>query len=211
MNRRDAIKQTALLTGYALSASTITAVLQGCKADPSDDWMPAFMTKDESVLLAELTDLILPATETPGAKDVFVHRFIDRLANETFSEVRKQHFRDGLAAMDATANEKFGAAFVKCSKDQQMELLQQADEAAYATITANTKPQDPTKYSTQRASPIREETEVKDHFFTTLKGLTVLGYFTSEKIGEEVLSYDPIPGEYKGCIPLSDVGNSWSL
>ena len=38
-----------------------------------------------------------------------------------------------------------------------------------------------------------------------------VSYFTSEKIGEEVLSYDPIPGRQEGCVPVEDVGNVWSL
>jgi len=39
----------------------------------------------------------------------------------------------------------------------------------------------------------------------------LFGYYTSEKVGEEILSYDPVPGVFQGCIPLSDVGNAWSL
>jgi gluconate 2-dehydrogenase gamma chain len=48
-------------------------------------------------------------------------------------------------------------------------------------------------------------------FFHLMKELTLLGYFTSEPIGKNVLHYDPIPGRYDGCIPLSDVGKtSWT-
>ena len=51
--------------------------------------------------------------------------------------------------------------------------------------------------------------------FETLKGLrgrAVWAYKTSEKIGEDVLAYDPVPAEQKGCIPLSETnGKAWSL
>ena len=48
-------------------------------------------------------------------------------------------------------------------------------------------------------------------FFHLIKELVLLGYFTSEPIGKNVLHYDPIPGRYDGCIPLADVGNvAWT-
>jgi hypothetical protein len=48
-------------------------------------------------------------------------------------------------------------------------------------------------------------------FFHLIKELTLLGYFTSEQVGKKVLHYDPIPGRYDGCIPISEVGNvSWT-
>ena len=57
-----------------------------------------------------------------------------------------------------------------------------------------------------QASQNKEKT-----FFHQIKELTLLGYFTSEPVGKNVLHYDPIPGRYDGCIPLSEVGNkSWT-
>ncbi|WP_332910775.1 gluconate 2-dehydrogenase subunit 3 family protein [Algoriphagus boritolerans] len=47
--------------------------------------------------------------------------------------------------------------------------------------------------------------------YRSLKSTVLWAYFTSEGIGKNVLSYDPIPGEFKGCIPVSEVGNTWSL
>ena len=36
-------------------------------------------------------------------------------------------------------------------------------------------------------------------------------YFTSEPVGKNVLHYDPIPGQFAGCVPISEVGNvSWT-
>jgi hypothetical protein len=47
----------------------------------------------------------------------------------------------------------------------------------------------------------------------TLRGLAVFGYKNSEKVGEEVLAYDPVPGVYKGCESLKELtgGKAWSL
>ena len=47
-------------------------------------------------------------------------------------------------------------------------------------------------------------------FYRKLKGLILLGYYSSEDIGKNVFNYDPVPGKQLGCIPLADVGNSWT-
>ena len=45
----------------------------------------------------------------------------------------------------------------------------------------------------------------------SIREFALLGYFTSENIGTEVLNFDPIPGGYKPCIPVSEVGNAWTI
>lgn len=47
--------------------------------------------------------------------------------------------------------------------------------------------------------------------FEVLKGLTCQAFFTSEVGAKEVLAYDPIPGEWKACIDVSEVGKAWAL
>jgi hypothetical protein len=43
-----------------------------------------------------------------------------------------------------------------------------------------------------------------------LKELTLLGFFTSEPGATEVLQYNQVPGPYKGCVPLTEVGKQWA-
>ena len=60
-----------------------------------------------------------------------------------------------------------------------------------------------------------DENEKKNYdmykFLFTIRELSLVGYFTSEKVGTEVLNFDPIPGEYLPCIPVSDIGNAWTI
>ena len=44
-------------------------------------------------------------------------------------------------------------------------------------------------------------------FVLMMKELTMLGFFTSKPGATEVLQYEPVPGAYKGCLPLSEAGN----
>ena len=71
----------------------------------------------------------------------------------------------------------------------------------------------------QQNLPIEEvtDTELENYtlykFLLSVRTYTLFGYFTSEKVGEEVLNYDPVPGRYVGCIPAKNLPNQrdWSL
>jgi hypothetical protein len=43
-----------------------------------------------------------------------------------------------------------------------------------------------------------------------LKELTILGYFTSEVGARRALAYEPVPGEYRGCIDLEPGRRAWA-
>ena len=51
------------------------------------------------------------------------------------------------------------------------------------------------------------ESETDKAFFAKLREITLLGYFTSEEVCKNVTHYDPAPGGYVGCVPISEVGN----
>jgi hypothetical protein len=43
-----------------------------------------------------------------------------------------------------------------------------------------------------------------------MKELTLLGFFTSEPGATQVLQYNQVPGPFKGCVPLTEVGKQWA-
>ena len=49
------------------------------------------------------------------------------------------------------------------------------------------------------------------NFLMLFKRLIMMGYYASEQVGENVLSYLPVPGRYEACIPAEEVGNVWAL
>jgi len=198
MERREAIRNTALILGYAVSASTVTAVLNGCTSETTvneasdEPWSPKFFDKDEIALIDEISEVILPATNTPGARDAEVYKYIDVIIAHHTDSVEQGTFRDGLAELDRSCSETYGASFLECSSEQRLEHLRALDEQAYA-------------YSNKNSGRYRP-------WFSRMKELTWIGYFTSELIGENYLNYDPVPGVYHGCIPLDEMGGkTWSL
>ncbi len=189
MNRRDAIKQASILLGGVLSASAISGVMAGCKAEPKIDWTPKYFSADEAGLLEAIVERIIPKTDTPGAKDAGVHNFIDQMMADFYEEKDKAAFKDGLAKIESEAKSAHGKSFVSLSPEQQDEVLTKFDKEAY---DPGRKKDDP------------------PHFFKTMKELTVTGFCTSEQGATNFLKYDPVPGAYHGCIPYSEVGAAWA-
>ncbi len=189
MNRRDAIKNASILLGGVLSASAISGVMSGCKADPKIDWAPKFFTAEEGSTLEAIVERIIPRTDTPGAKDAGVHTFIDQMMAEFYQEKEKTAFREGLRKVDADAKSAYGKSFVALTPEQQDELL--------------------TKYDAEAYDPGRKKDDPQ-HFFKNMKELTVLGFCTSEAGATEFLRYEASPGAYRGCIPYSEVGVAWA-
>jgi hypothetical protein len=111
--------------------------------------------------VATLAELIIPTTDTPGAKAALVDRFIDNImANARPAD--KERFLTGLAWMDTRSTALYGKAFAAATPAQQTELLTKL--AARSGHAADDAPGVP--------------------FFTAMKGMTISGYY-STKIGLE--------------------------
>ncbi|HYC84707.1 MAG TPA: gluconate 2-dehydrogenase subunit 3 family protein, partial [Chryseosolibacter sp.] len=111
MDRRSAIKRTALALGFAISAPAIAGVLKGCEARPELGYSPGFFTDDQARLIGELSEIILPRTSTPGAKDVGVPGFIDSLLKAAYPKAEQDAFVKGLTEFDADAKQSYGDSF----------------------------------------------------------------------------------------------------
>jgi len=185
MTRREAIKRAALFLGVAISPSLLTGALHAATTSVAFGALPpAFLSAKQLETIAALAERILPRTDTPGAIDVGVPAFIDLMVGKYFSADERRMFTAGLAEFDAVSAAKHQGAFASLPIAQQDALLM---ELAVAS-------------------------QKKDKTFChQIRELTVVGYFTSENVGRNVLHYDPVPGRFDACVPLSEVGNrSWT-
>ena len=96
IDRREALKRTAAILGFTLSGSLVSAVMSGCSADTSSFWKPSALSPGQLQTAADLAEVILPRTSTPGAKDAKVERFIDSLADGYLSPEEKEGLLNGL-------------------------------------------------------------------------------------------------------------------
>jgi len=194
INRRNAIKKTAMLMGYAVSASAISSVMNGCKADPKavegglESWNPQILNKTEGQLVAQITECIIPKTDTLGAIDAGVYSFVDIYLKNNLEAGEQTKFKEDLAAFEKACENSSNKSFLDCSKEERIEFLKSEEATAFEQIKSNP--------------------EAKTFWFT-IKEITFLGYFTSEVGAKQFLKYDPIPGSYEACIPLEEVGGTW--
>jgi len=136
----------------------------------------------QSETVATIAELIIPTTDTPGARAAQVHRFIDLLLAEWAPDDERASFLKGLADVDARARTAFGVDFLAATDAQRGTILTQLD--------AEAQPQRGAERDRQPA------------FFQQLKWLTVFGYCTSEVGATAELHYEVIPGSYDGCTDL---------
>ena len=189
MDRREALRRVGLLMGGAVSLPLASGVLSGCQA-PSDAAAYTLQTLSSSQdeLVATIAELIIPTTDTPGARAARVNEFIDIVVTDFLPEEDRTRFMNGLAEADAMAQAAHGAAFVDCSEEQQIALLTEMEDAAYAAREAGEEPA----------------------FFMQMKEMTLTGYYTSEIGATQELMYVHEAGEYRSDIPYSEIGKAYS-
>jgi gluconate 2-dehydrogenase gamma chain len=224
MDRREALRRTALLLGGAISAPTLAALLAGCETpSASESWTPRAMTVDQGALTATIAEQIIPTTDTPGAREAGVHRFIDRMLAEYYTPDERAAFLAGLADVDSRARAARGKTFVALSAVEQHALLVALDAEAYramppAAPNAGVRGQDAASTRSEGATadqrtkePTRPVPEPRHQpFFRTIKELTLLGYYTSQVGATRELKYTAIPGRFDGCVPYASIGRAWA-
>ena len=196
VDRREAIKRTALMMGGALSAPTILGVLNGCTPSMESSWTPKFFTKEQAVTIMEAAEGIIPKTDTPGAKDIGVPQFIETIVSTIYSLEDRTKFMKGLEAFELECDEKMGDSFAYLEENKKLSFLMQKNRELEKLRRVNFK---------------REK--VEKPFFWKLKELTLVGYFTSEVGATQVLQHKFVPTKWEACIPLSEAGEgrTWSM
>ena len=121
MNRRELIQRVAMLMGGAISAPAVLGVLNGCSPKPSGaSWTPQFLSKEEGAVVEDVADLILPRTDTPGARDVGVPAFIDVILKDAYPAEDQARFVSGLKDFDAEAQRAHGKPFLELPQAQRL-------------------------------------------------------------------------------------------
>ena len=172
MQRRDVLRAFGAATALALLPHEAVAAW----ARVATGLRPADgLTDAQLALVGAIADTILPRTDTPGATDVGVPAFINVIVTENYSDADRASFVAGLDAIEAQAKNA-GAPFV--------DLAPSARAATVESIESATD---------RRAEPART--------YWRLKGLIVHGYFTSERVMNDVFKVDIMPGKFEGAAP----------
>ena len=173
--------------GGTLSAPAVLGILQGCAPDPKPNWTPSFFTEEQALTIMEMAEAIFPATETLGAKDLGVPKFIETMVGSIYQVKDRDRFMEGLAAFESKVAEAKGKSFFE---------LESADKLALIEAENSPLKEEPTAPFTAYQRP----------FFWMLKELTLLGVFTTEYGATQILQYQLVPASWEACVPLSEAG-----
>jgi glucoside 3-dehydrogenase (cytochrome c) hitch-hiker subunit len=165
VNRREALRSIAGGVGAASVAWVRTLALLARDQAPqahamvqetpaSAPWTPRVLSAHEFATVGVLVDLILPATETPGAKAAAVDRYVDAVLTAA-DPADRDRFRAGVALLDR-ASPPPARAFVDLTPAAQVGLLTRFSESAAGVPAAG------------------------HEFFAVLKSMTITGYYTTE-------------------------------
>lgn len=197
MERREFLASLTALCGGVLTAPCVAFLNQAHAAPPKAS--SALFTPEQRELVATATELIIPTTDTPGARDAGVPDFIEMMLVDWFYEAERDEFMAGLGRVDVLAAERTGKSFVESPEADQIAVLQQLEKDGVATIQ---------KKGLNPMAALMEKAPAPA-FFQSLKQLTLVGYYTSEIGATKELVFEPIPGPFQGCIEVGTHGRAW--
>ena len=208
-------RQVGLTFGALWTALVIPAGHALAQATPALTWTPKALSAAQARALDVAAELIMPATDTPGAREAGVPAFVDRAVGTWCPAADAAAIRAGLDRMDADAKAAHGAGFAALTPAQQAALLEryEAEGRAPRKPVAVGRGETETGLSNQPSPNTAAGTlpQRGPPFFPVLKELVTVGYFTSRLGATKAVRYDPNPGAYKGCVPLSQIGRAWAL
>lgn len=189
MNRRDSLKALSAVTAHALFPSVLAHAEEAAAALEAKGaaWKPVWLRPERAAMLEALVDTVLPATDTPGARQALVHVFVDLALRDCYTPEEQQVFSKGLETLAAESRKRHGRAFEACTAEQRLALLVPLDKASY----------DP-------------DTGPRGSFVRILKDLTLVGFFTSKIGATQVLAYEAVPGGFRGCEDLRPGQKAWA-
>jgi hypothetical protein len=197
MQRRELFRLLAAGAALPVFDSNLLAAFQD--AHPKSAYTLRTLNPHQNATVVTMTDLIIPETDTPGAKVVRVNEFIDLILTEWAHDDERQNFLSGLDDIDKRSNAIFDKNFVDVTPVQQAAVLSELDQR-YA-IDREDRAAHP--YVRRPHNP-----QLTGDFFGVVKRLTLYGYYTSEVGFTQELRKQIIPGAYHGCTAVSDASKA---
>lgn len=190
MNRREWLKCVSALAVGTVAAPTLLAAFDAYAAAQVPGAAPQFFTRPQLDLISSVVDIIIPRSDTPGALDVGLPRFIDEMFANVYAKADQERYMSALAAFDKAG----GKPFLQLSEAQRKALVMKLHAEALA-------------------GPTDTATALAASSVLMNKKLAMTGFFLSQPGCTEVLQYAAVPGAYHADIPLAQAGNgrAWAV
>ncbi|MEP7323307.1 MAG: gluconate 2-dehydrogenase subunit 3 family protein [Saprospiraceae bacterium] len=170
IKRRSALASIATGIGAMI---TMPAWAKGWKKNHLSNY--SFLAEHDEEVLSAITDTIIPKTDTPGANELGVPQFIQKITKDCY-EVPAQHALSmGLVTTDAVAFSEYGNSFVQLNKEQRLAVLKKMSVSEYPD---------------------------QKTFYNMIKRATIDGYMGSEYAMTNITKFEFAPNRYYGCVPV---------
>ncbi|PZQ65371.1 MAG: hypothetical protein DI570_02115 [Phenylobacterium zucineum] len=176
-----------VLGGLFISLASLAGITPALAQGAPLAWKPGALTQLQARTLDAYAELVFPATDTPGAREAGVPAFVDRAISTYCDAEDAERLRTALDRLDRDAVAAHGRPFADLAVAQQGAVL--------AKLEVELKGRTPLSPPTP---------------FSSLKEYVTVGFFTSEPGATKTLQYDPIPGAFRGCVPLKEIGRAWA-
>ncbi len=191
MQRREALRLLASAAALPLLSREAFSMFQAVHEQLPEQAVLRTLNPHQNATVTTISEIIIPQTDTPGAKAARVNEFIDLILTEWYDDEEKSIFLTGLAEVDASTRNLLGKDFVDCEEKLQTEILRGLDDEVAAGRA------DVRRGRSRRRPPER-------NFFFMIKQLTLIGYYTSQIGFEQELHGEIIPARHAGCVPLEE-------
>ncbi|MHA6720638.1 gluconate 2-dehydrogenase subunit 3 family protein [Sphingomonas sp. RS6] len=143
----------------------------------------AVFTPAQRALVTALSERVVPTTDTPGAIAAGVPMFIEKLLADWAAPGDRVPILKGLDAIEAQSIADYQKPAAQATPEQQDALLTMA---------------------------MNDRLPMGKTFFEAFRQLVIAGYYTSEIGMTQEREYLPVPGEYNGAFPYSQVNKVYS-
>lgn len=164
-------------------------LLSGCKPGTAKK---ESLTDDDIAILDEIGEAIIPETpSSPGAKAAKIGTFMKVYVTDCYPHLDQLIFMDGIEKLKQFSDDKYGKEFLNLSAQEKHDLIALLDKES-RTYNKNKKKEDP------------------KHYFSMMKEITLMGYFTSEPGATKAMRYIQTPGYYNGSLPYKKGDRAWA-
>ena len=176
------LNRRAMLLGAVLLVGGAAALTRfGRKSGNTASGAGLGLSAEQFALLEQVCEVIIPGTDTPGAIVAGVPAFIRQMLEEWGSKQSRAEVASVLDALEKLAWSRFGAAFLELTSERRLEVVVAFDE---------------------------ERVGRQDPAYSKFKYLVLVGYYQSEVGATQELRYELVPGAWRSCVPLSEIGRA---
>jgi hypothetical protein len=175
------INRRSLLLGAVFLVGGAAALTRFARHSVVDGNSGPVLSPDQFALLEQVTETIIPASDTPGAIAAGVPAFMRQMLGDWGSQQTRTEFLAVLDDIERQAWKRHGAAFLALPPERRLDVMRSVDA---------------------------ESIDRQDLGYRKFKWLVLVSYYQSEPGATQELRYELVPGAWRPCLPLSEVGRA---